>query len=80
MAAAGGTSRNDSGRRYRRHERSTGLFSRSQNGHLTVVTECVYPSRDIAGLDEIVAKFVEAQGATPTLLASALPDPSVTAA
>jgi glucokinase len=38
-----------------------------QNGHLTPAAEGVFPSREHSGLDEIVAKFVEAQGARPEI-------------
>ena len=40
-------------------------YLQSQNGHLTLVAEGVFPSREHSGLDEIVAQFVGAQGARP---------------
>jgi glucokinase len=40
-------------------------YFQTQNGHLNLVAEGVYPSREHRGLDEIVATFVDAQGAHP---------------
>jgi len=40
-------------------------YFQRQNGHLTVAAEGVFPSKEHRGLDEIVAKFVESQGALP---------------
>lgn len=40
-------------------------YFQKQDGHLTVVAEGVFPSREHSGLDEIVAKFVETQGTRP---------------
>src|SRR5438477_3416699 len=40
-------------------------YFQSQNGHLSLATEGVFPSREHRGLDEIVAKFVESQSVHP---------------
>jgi glucokinase len=40
-------------------------YFQSQNGHLTVVAEGVFPSRDHRGLDEIVSQFVKSQSQSP---------------
>ena len=40
-------------------------YFQSQNGHLSLATEGVFPSREHRGLDEIVAKFVENQSVRP---------------
>ena len=40
-------------------------YFQSQNGHLSLATEGVFPSREHRGLDEIVAKFVEGQSVRP---------------
>ena len=42
-------------------------FFHTQNGHLTLAAEGVFPSREHRGLDEIVTKFVESQGTHPDL-------------
>ena len=63
-AAAGGTSRNDSGRRYWRHQRSAGISSMHRTATSAWSSEGVFPSREHAGLDEIVAKFVDTRTRT----------------
>jgi len=40
-------------------------YFQTQNGHLTVAAEGVFPSREYRGLDEIVGKFVELQDRRP---------------
>ena len=40
-------------------------YFQSQNGHLTVAAEGVFPSREHRGLDEIVTQFVMSQGRRP---------------
>ena len=42
-------------------------YFQSQNGHLTVAAEGVFPSREHRGLDEIVAQFVKSQGTAPDI-------------
>jgi glucokinase len=42
-------------------------YFQQQNGHLTLASEGVFPSREHRGLDEIVAKFVESQGTMPDI-------------
>jgi glucokinase len=42
-------------------------YFQSQNGHLSVASEGVFPSREHRGLDEIVSKFVEGQSVRPSL-------------
>src|SRR5215470_20013215 len=42
-------------------------YFQSQNGHLSLAAEGVFPSREHRGLDEIVAKFVESQNVHPEL-------------
>ncbi len=54
-------------------------YFQSQNGHLSLATEGVFPSREHRGLDEIVAKFVEGQSAGRMSPASALLVRSATA-
>jgi glucokinase len=40
-------------------------YFQSQNGHLSLAAEGVFPSREHRGLDEIVAKFVDSQSGPP---------------
>jgi glucokinase len=42
-------------------------YFQSQNGHLTVAAQGVYPSRAHSGLDEIVTQFVKSQGQAPEI-------------
>jgi glucokinase len=42
-------------------------YFQSQNGHLTVKAEGVFPSRAHSGLDEIVTQFVKSQGTSPDI-------------
>ena len=42
-------------------------YFHSQNGHLAVIAEGVFPSREHSGLDEIVTKFVTSQGTRPEM-------------
>jgi glucokinase len=42
-------------------------YFQSQNGHLSVAAEGVFPSREHSGLDEIVAKFVGSQATRPEM-------------
>src|SRR5499427_11118193 len=42
-------------------------YFQSQNGHLTVASQGVYPSRAHSGLDEIVTQFVHSQGQAPEI-------------
>jgi glucokinase len=42
-------------------------YFQSQNGHLSLAAEGVFPSREHRGLDEIVAKFVESQNVHPNV-------------
>jgi glucokinase len=42
-------------------------YFQSQNGHLSLATEGVFPSREHRGLDEIVSKFVEGQSVRPDI-------------
>src|SRR6201987_2689787 len=42
-------------------------YFQSQNGHLTVAAQGVYPSRAHTGLDEIVTQVVKSQGQAPEI-------------
>src|SRR4029450_3646830 len=42
-------------------------YFQSQNGHLSLAAEGVFPSREHRGLDEIVAKFVDSQSGHPDI-------------
>lgn len=42
-------------------------YFQSQNGHLTVAAEGVFPSREHSGLDEIVTQFVKSQSQPPDI-------------
>lgn len=50
-------------------------YFQAQNGHLKLLAESVFPSRDYRGLDEIVAKFVERQAIHPETACFGIPGP-----
>ena len=50
-------------------------YFQAHNDHLKLLAESVFPSREFRGLDEIVAKFVEAQAIQPQKACFGIPGP-----
>src|ERR1700739_1525651 len=50
-------------------------YFQAQNGHLKLLSESVFPSREYRGLDEIVVKFVEREAIQPETACFGIPGP-----
>jgi glucokinase len=50
-------------------------YFQAQNGHLKLLSESVFPSREYRGLDEIVVKFVEREAIQPQTACFGIPGP-----
>jgi glucokinase len=50
-------------------------YFQAQNGHLKLLAESVFPSREFRGLHEIVARFVEGQAIQPQRACFGIPGP-----